>query len=116
MKVIIAGGRNYQLTPEDYDRLDDLYMEINITEVVSGCAKGADTCGEQWAGYRYIPIKKFPANWNKYGRAAGMIRNREMAEYADAVVLFPGGKGTQNMYEQAFVNRLTIFDWRSTNE
>ncbi len=48
-----------------------------------------------------IPIKKFVPDWTKYGKVAGPIRNAEMAAYADAVILFPGGKGTTNMLETA---------------
>ena len=61
---------------------------------------------------RDIPIKKFPAEWDKHGKGAGFIRNKQMAEYADAVVLFPGGNGTNNMYEQASKMNLKIIDLR----
>jgi hypothetical protein len=114
MKVIIAGGRDYQLTDEDYLRLDDLHDKIGITEVVSGKAKGADTGGEEWARSRGIPVKDFPADWDKHGKRAGPIRNFQMAEYVGnigAVVLFPGGIGTQNMRYQAVRHGLMIFDW-----
>lgn len=113
MKVIIAGGRNYQFTADDQRKLDQLHSEWKITEVVSGGARGADRCGEFWANRHGIPIKVFRANWNQYGNAAGPIRNGEMAEYADAVVLFPGGRGTADMLNQAEGAGLTIVDWRS---
>lgn len=59
---------------------------FRITEVVSGVAHGVDKLGERWAQAHKIPVKQFPAQWNKYGNAAGPIRNREMAEYADALI------------------------------
>jgi len=110
MKLIIAGGRDYRLTPKDIERLNALE---NITEVVSGCAPGADTEGENWAREQSIPVKVFKADWKKYGRGAGPKRNQAMADYADAVALFPGGKGTENMYKQAQKAGLVVYDWRS---
>ena len=101
MKVIIAGGRDYNFNQKDFDLLDYIATKWQIVEVVSGCATGADAGGEQWAVIKKLPIKKFPANWKKYGKVAGPLRNAEMAAYADAVILFPGGKGTTNMFENA---------------
>ena len=48
-----------------------------------------------------VPVDEFPADWKQYGRSAGHIRNREMAVYADILIVFPGGKGTENMMKQA---------------
>lgn len=112
MKLIIAGGRDYSLTLDDLAKLDGLYETYKVTEVVSGCALGADYGGEQWALKRDLPVTKFPADWKRWGRAAGPIRNREMAAYADAVALFPGGAGTTSMHEQALNAGLLIFDFR----
>ena len=112
MKTIIAGGRDYNLTPEDYALLDKLLIELPITEVVSGCARGADACGETWAVTRKIPVKPFPADWDKHSRAAGPVRNSEMAEYAEACVLFPGGRGTGDMLKKATAKGLKIIDLR----
>lgn len=108
MKTIIAGGRDYLLTPEDWCYL----YNLEITEVVSGGATGADAGGEEYAVKHNIPIKRFPADWEKHGRAAGPIRNAQMADYADAVVLFPGGKGTNSMFKIATAAGLIIYDLR----
>ena len=94
MRLIIAGGRDYVLTGADHARLGDI---DGVSEVVSGGAKGADLSGEQWANSRGIPIVRFNADWNNFGRGAGPERNRQMAKYANAVALFPGGKGTESM-------------------
>ena len=51
-------------------------------------------------------------DWEHFGRAAGPIRNKKMAEYADAVILFPGGKGTASMLKEAQKAELTIYDYR----
>lgn len=109
MKLIIAGGRDYFLTESDIEELNAL---VGIEEVVSGNARGVDRCGEKWAEGRSIPVKLFPAEWDKHGRGAGHIRNAEMAKYADAVALFPGGRGTDSMYKKAMKAGLTVFDFR----
>ena len=82
----------------------DLQRDLfKFDEVVSGKARGADTFGEIWANEHGIPVKEFPADWDKFGRSAGPIRNGQMAEYGDALIAFlaPGSKGTKNMIEQA---------------
>lgn len=108
MKIIIAGGRSYHLTTEDMKELD----RISITEVVSGCASGADADGELYADDRCLPVTRFQANWEEYGKAAGPIRNRQMAEYADGVALFPGGRGTDSMAVVAKKSGIVIYDFR----
>ena len=113
MKVIIAGGRDYEFSYDDVVDLIELAEEHDFEEVVSGGARGADKCGELWATEVDLPVKKFEANWGLYGKGAGHKRNGQMARYADAVVLFPGGKGTDNMFEQATKYGLQIFDWRN---
>lgn len=116
MKVIIAGGRSYTFTRNDIILLNKLRDELPIIEVVSGKASGADRCGEQWAKFYNIPVKEFPANWGdfsepciikfrqngeRYNALAGPKRNLQMAQYADALIAFPGSRGTQNMIDQA---------------
>lgn len=99
MKVIVAGSRNV----DDYKLVVDTIIRsgYTITEVVSGCATGIDRLGEQWARANNIPIKEMPANWNLNGKAAGPMRNKLMAEYADAAVIIWDGesRGTRNMIE-----------------
>ena len=101
MKVIIAGGRDF----DDYLLLLQAVVKANfdITEVVSGGAKGADALGELFARDMDLSLSCFPANWDLHGRAAGPIRNGEMAEYADALIAMWDGKssGTRNMIKQA---------------
>jgi hypothetical protein len=109
ISVIIAGGRDYELTPDDLDRLG----ELPIREVVSGGASGVDLSGEKWAESRGIPVKKFPADWKRHGSGAGPRRNRAMAEYADAVALFPGGRGTASMRKEAERAGIGIYDFSS---
>ena len=108
MRTIIAGGRTFS----DWDLLTrelDQHLDV-ITEVVSGCAKGADHLGELWALKNNIPIHRFPAYWQGQGKAAGPIRNTKMAEYADALIAFWNGKssGTTDMIAKAKKRGLTV--------
>ena len=103
IKIIIAGGRNF----DDFNRLckicDEFLQDQNDIEIVSGAYKGADLLGERYAAERNYPIKQFPADWRRYGKSAGLKRNNEMAAYADALIAFWDGesKGTKNMIELA---------------
>jgi hypothetical protein len=109
-KVIIAGGRNFS----DYDLLSSnlhrlLSKKIEV-EIVSGMARGADSLALQYAKENSIPVKKFPANWDKDGNSAGYKRNVQMAEYADACVCFWNGKskGTADMIRVARLYKLHV--------
>ena len=99
MKVIIAGSRDIT---EQQVVIDFVWeLPIEATEIVSGCAKGVDTIGEFIAEAIGVPVKKFPADWKTHGKAAGPIRNKQMAEYADAaIVIHNGSRGSLNMIEQ----------------
>jgi hypothetical protein len=108
MKVVIAGSRDIT----DYDLVEQAIVEsgFEITEVVSGTARGVDTLGEQWAMNHATPIKRFPALWDKYQKAAGFIRNRQMACYAEALVAITiGSPGTKNMIEIARKMGLKVY-------
>ena len=65
--------------------------------------RGVDSMGEEWAKSKSIPVRRFPADWDGLGKAAGFIRNAEMADYADALIAVWDGKsrGTANMIEVA---------------
>ncbi len=112
MTTIIAGGRDYRLTEEDFLWLDTI--KPGISEVVCGGARGADTGGFNWGWSRGIPVKSFPADWKMYGKAAGFIRNCQMAKYAERVVLFPGGRGTAHMRQVAQQAGLIIIERASS--
>jgi len=97
MIVIIAGSRK----GISYSDVEEAIASstFTISEIVSGKANGVDTFGEEYAMKNEIPIKSFPANWSKYGKVAGPVRNQEMAEYADSLIAVWDGKsnGTSNM-------------------
>lgn len=108
MKVIIAGGRHFKPSVASGLIISEIFMSNNITEIVSGGAKGADAYGESIAEIEKIPLKVFKADWKAYGKSAGPMRNKEMALYADAVILFKGGYGTANMRKHAIEQGLKI--------
>lgn len=109
MKVIIAGPRDYH----DYvSLLVAIHLcPFDISEVVSGRAKGVDTLGERWAKDYGVPVKPFPADWNRWGNSAGPKRNKQMAEYADAAILLWDGhsRGTRSMRMIAEGERIGLF-------
>ena len=81
-----------------------------ITSVISGGARGADRLGEQWARSHGIPFQVFPADWDKWGKSAGYVRNKQMAEVAEALIALWDGesRGTNDMIWQAQVRRLKV--------
>jgi len=100
MKVIIAGSRGITDV-----RLVARAIEASgfeVTEVVSGGAAGVDRLGERWAARRGIPVRRFLPDWSQ-GKAAGPLRNRRMAAYADALVALWDGasRGTASMIREA---------------
>lgn len=110
-KVIIAGSRdfkNYNLLKEKCDKIfSNIKQPI---EIVSGCARGADTLGEKYAEEKGYPIKKFPADWDNLGKKAGILRNIEMGDYADALVIFikNSSRGSTDMLNRARKKGLLI--------
>ena len=110
LKIIIAGGRdfnNYDLLKYTCDYL--LKDQLNV-EIVSGAAKGADSLGEQYAKEKGYLIKQFPADWDAHGKSAGYKRNSDMADYANALIAFWDGtsKGTQHMINLANSKKLIV--------
>lgn len=112
-RVIIAGGRDFN----DYKTLkmiangiiSSLSSDDIEVEIVSGCARGADRLGEKFAEEFGYPVAKFPADWDTYGKQAGIKRNRQMAKYATEeghhgmLIAFWDGesRGTENMIRTA---------------
>lgn len=103
-RLIIAGGRDFN----DYETLKN-YVDFKLSrtedeiQIISGGARGADTLGERYAVERGFFLRRFPADWERYGKSAGVRRNREMARNADALIAYWNGysRGTKNMIEEA---------------
>lgn len=103
MRVIIAGSRTFK----DYELLSAccdkaLIRQANI-EIISGAADGADTLGKNYAIVKNYPLIEFPADWERFDKRAGYLRNKEMAKYSDALIAFWDGKskGTKHMIDLA---------------
>jgi hypothetical protein len=99
LKVIVAGSRSI----EDYNIVNEAIKEskYDISCVISGTAHGVDKLGEEWASKNNVAVLRMPADWKQYGKAAGPIRNEEMAKIADAAVIIWDGesKGTKHMID-----------------
>lgn len=109
MKTIIAGSRGVT-------RLDQVVIAtrdsgFDITEVVSGGARGVDKLGETWARETSKMMRRFPAEWDRYGKSAGYRRNEVMADYAEALVAIWDGKsrGTKHMIDIAKREGLQVY-------
>lgn len=99
MKVIVTGGRDY----DNYDEVCKVLDALGVQHVVTGGAKGADRLAETYIDDFGFTYRRYEADWDKYGKAAGPIRNRQMLEEnKDCIVIaFPGGKGTADCVRQA---------------
>lgn len=102
-KILVCGGRNYN----DQERIDEVLdlalLTLGHITIIHGNARGADSCADVWAKSRKIDILSYPADWGKYGKAAGFIRNKQMLDEGkpDLIIAFPGGKGTDMMCDIA---------------
>ncbi len=105
-RVVVAGCRNYNNYHEA-----KLFIEHCISNIkkehtlifVSGGCKGADMLGERFASENNYPVERYPADWKTFGKAAGPIRNRKMAEVGDYIICFWDGqsRGTKSMIDYA---------------
>jgi len=110
VRVIIAGSRSYPGWIDGVDRAVKA-SGLEIATVISGVNEGADTAGGMWAYVNKIPLESYPAAyWDK----AGLIRNQQMADVADALIALWDGKsrGTRDMIER-MAKKPTIIYWES---
>lgn len=114
MRVLVCGGRDYGQDRYERDYIRDQLLkfhELNkVTEVITGGAVGVDTVTLNWAKDNNLEWERCPAQWKKYGKAAGAIRNRQMLldHKPDHVIVFPGGKGTEDMRHKAYVAEIPV--------
>jgi len=86
MKVLVTGDRNW--TDRAAIKLWlEVLKEVGYDEVIEGEARGADTIAREEAEKLELKVDPYPANWDKYGRSAGPIRNREMLDQCPDLVL-----------------------------
>ena len=112
MKTIIAGSRTcikYSILCEAIKKID-----WKPTVVISGGAKGADKLGELYSKNNNLKLECYPAEWKKYGKSAGYIRNSEMAKNAEALIALWDGvsKGTKHMIELAKKKKLRVLVYK----
>ncbi len=99
MKIAIIGSRN--LTVTDFRP----YIPSVCTEIVSGGAKGIDTCARRWAEAHGLAVTEFLPDYQRYGRGAPMVRNRLIVDYADAVLAFWDGKSKGTDYTVKYARK-----------
>lgn len=99
MRVIVCGGRAFDDASAVRHALTAAHGRRPITLLIEGGQEGADRHARNWAKAEGIPFVTVEAEWQRYGPAAGPIRNSKMLkeEKPDAVIAFPGGKGTLDM-------------------
>jgi hypothetical protein len=126
MRVLVCGGRDFghfnttgpipfkqTVGYKQYEFLKG-YLDTRLnpnqeplpptgTFIIAGGARGADRAAIDWAVVNWVPFQEYPANWEKYGKRAGYLRNVQMLEEGkpDLVIAFPGGKGTAMMINLA---------------
>lgn len=104
MKVLVCGSRNWPNIGTIHDRLRDLLAERGPFEVIHGGARGADAMAALTAQWCRLPARAFPADWDKHGKRAGILRNLAMLdEGPDLVLAFQrnGSRGTQHTIDEA---------------
>lgn len=116
MRLLVCGGRDYSDRARVFNEIaialnwvssgeeaNDTWLPPRGTVIIAGGARGADTIAIDWAVVNWVEFEVYKADWNKHGKAAGHIRNKQMLVEGkpDLVLAFPGGKGTANMIKQA---------------
>lgn len=109
MRTIVAGGRLFTNLAVAYAVLDSLVTAGDV--IISGHCSGADMIGEMYAHNHSLQVELYPADWKKYGKASGPIRNEEMAKTANRLIAFWDGKskGTKSMIGLAQKHGCEVF-------
>ena len=117
MRVLVCGGRDF----DDYGLLDKTlhslvydrdHTDYSKVVIISGMAKGADSLAVDWSRWNNTHLLKFPADWGKYKKAAGPIRNQQMIDEGkpDLVAAFKGGTGTVDMVRRAKKHNIKVIE------
>lgn len=115
MKLLVTGSRDYSDSQTMFRVLGGLARQFDVQEIIHGGAKGADVMAGDWACCFGIPVRVFRADWAKYGKAAGPVRNTFMLAEGqpDLVVAFSSGHdltpGTRSMVAKAVAARVRTY-------
>lgn len=119
--VLVCGGRSYASRASVFAALDRVHLRTEeIVRVIHGDARrlvkgewvGADHFAGEWAESRGVYCDPYPADWTKYGKGAGPIRNSKMLMEGapDLVIAFPGGTGTADMVDKARKQGIKVWE------
>ena len=114
IKILITGGRTYQ----DIDSIRTVltyFKEGADITIIHGAARGADSLAGLVAKELNMEVKAEPADWARYGRGAGVIRNQEMLDMNPDIVIyfhkaFDESKGTKDMVNRAKKKKTSILN------
>jgi predicted Rossmann-fold nucleotide-binding protein len=108
MRILVCGGRDYYEYSTLKNTLEDLCPERGPVVIIAGGASGADFLAkvfalDEYGDNAFLTYEEYPANWQLFGKRAGMLRNQQMLDEGkpDIVVAFPGGSGTADMVKRA---------------
>lgn len=115
MILLVCGGRDFANGRGLHDALDALHGEKPVSRLINGGCRGADVMATQWARYRSIPVSVYHADWKRFGKSAGTIRNAQMLKYGkpDMVLAVAGGPGTADMVARAREAGVLVRDLRA---
>ena len=113
-RVVVCGSRDfndYEIAKEFIKECLEKEKTVNEIIILSGGARGADAIGERYAIENGLEIERYPAEWKIYGRGAGPIRNKKMAEACDVAICFWDGqsRGTKSMISCAEKLKKTVY-------
>lgn len=96
MRVLIAGSRDIADPALIIQAVQNSGFTVDV--LICGMARGVDRLAYDWAIANGIPVEEYPADWDRLGKSAGMVRNRKMVEVADAAIVIWDGNspGTEH--------------------
>lgn len=111
-KILVCGGREYTNKDQLNRTLTRFHREDPIDILITGGATGADTLAARWAHRNFVNNEQHWAQWTKYGRAAGPIRNTKMLKESqpDCIIAFKGAAGTRDMINKALLAGLPVWE------
>ena len=106
MRIAVVGSRSF----DDYERMEKVLDKYCPFTLISGGAMGADTLAERYARVNQLIRAIFPAEWNRYGKKAALIRNRKIVDKADLIIAFWDGRspGTKMVIDLAMKTKTEI--------